>query len=167
MTRMPAFRRRKRLFLTAAVLVAHALSILVLYATVSISFDGQSPVDAFAVGANPGWALLPQTTFAVILAVVLFGVLGLARRPEKREPFAVVAVLATVGGLHCIVIGVDVFLGLSGTTRDVAPAGAVLHLLTETIVGVVATAVAALVAYAFVPYCLPDGRRYERLSDAR
>jgi len=142
----PVFRRRERLGLTAAVLAAYVLSTYVAYASVSVLLDGRSPVEAFSAGLNPGWALLPLTLPAGLLAAVLFGVLGFARRPERRGAFAVIAALTTVGGLRCIVLLGDVISLAGGNVQYLTPADTLVHLFTEAMVSAVVVAVAALTA---------------------
>lgn len=144
MRRRPVFRRRERLVLTAIVLASYVFSTYVANASTSVLLDGRSPIEAFSAGLNPGWALLPLTLPAVLLAAVLFGVLGLARRHERRGSFAVIAALATVGGLRSIVLLGDVISVAGGTVQYLTPADTLVRLFTETMVGAAVATVAAL-----------------------
>ena len=159
MRRRPVFRRRERLGLTAMVLAAYVLSTYVAYASVSVLLDGRSPIEAFSAGLNSGWALLPLTLSAALLAAVLFGVLGLARRPERRGPFAVIAALTTVGALRSIVLLGDVISVAGGIVQYLTPADTLVHFLSETMVGAVVTTVAALAASIATRHLLSRDRR--------
>lgn len=122
MRRAPVFRRRERLGISVVVLLTYVLTSYVSYAIVSVLLDGRGLLQALVVGLNPGWALLPLGFFAALLGAALFGVLGRARRFNRRAALAVIAVLSTVGGLRLIAFAGEAALVTGGTVQNVTPA---------------------------------------------
>lgn len=140
------------------VLLTYVLSSYVSYAIVSVLLDGRGLMGALVVGLNPGWALLPLGFSAALLGAALFGVLGLARRFDRRAAFAVIAVLSTVGGLRLIVFAGEAALVMSGIVQNVTPGGNFVHLITEMLVSLLVVAATALAAFMAARYLVTDDR---------
>ena len=158
MRRAPVFRRRERLGVTAVVLLTYVLSSYVSYAIVSVLLDGRGLLEALIVGLNPGWALLPLGFFAALFGGALFGVLGLARRFDRRAAFAVIAVLSTVGGLRLIAFAGEAALVMGGTVQNVTPGGNFVHLITEVLVSLLVVGATVLAAFVAARYLVTDDR---------